>query len=117
MFVFCVWSLVLYNTTGQMGKLGWIGSSSPVSRTGAILSILATMHKQTNMMCGVPQGSILKSLLFNIPILPFDQIVQNNKINNHDYADDTHIYLALYNLEIKEKGIYEMPLHRFGHRR
>ncbi len=47
------------------------------------------------MTSGVPQGSILALLLFSLYMLPLSQIMRNNQISYHSYADDTQIYLAL----------------------
>ncbi len=54
-------------------------------------------HKSqwTSMTSGVPQGSILAPLLFSLYMLPLSQIMRNNQISYHSYADDTQIYLAL----------------------
>ncbi len=54
-------------------------------------------HKSqwTSMTCRASQGSILAPLLFSLYMLQLRQIMRNNLIANHSYADDTQIYLAL----------------------
>ncbi len=70
------------------------GSIGKGEGRGYYVSIGEHKSQWTSMTCRVPQGSILALLLFSLYMLPLSQIMRNNQIAYHSYADDTQIYLA-----------------------
>lgn len=45
--------------------------------------------------CGVPQGSILDPMLFDLYMFPLANIIRRHGINFHSYTDDTQFYICL----------------------
>ena len=78
---------------GITGKaLGWIQSYLP-GRT-QFEEIGTERSSSRNLFCGVPQGSVLSSILYSMYTSPLTGIISKHNMNHHFYADDSQIYLS-----------------------
>ena len=65
--------------------------------TGRVQTIRVGRQKSSPYQCivGVPQGSVLRPLLFTAFISQVAGIAEGHDINQHQYADDTTLYVSL----------------------
>ena len=66
---------------------------SYLSTRSSFVSIGATPSKIT-ISCGVPQGSVLEPILFNLYITPLSTLIANTSLSHHLYADDIQLFTS-----------------------
>ena len=73
--------------------LNWL--SSYLTDRCFTVSIGNFQSDKVDIPYGVPQGSILGPLLFNLYMLPLGSIIQQYNVSYHSYADDTQLYISV----------------------
>lgn len=72
--------------------LSWF-SSYLSNRTQSVF-LKGISSESINLTCGVPQGSVLGPILFNIYSQPLGEIARKYSLKHHFYADDTQLYIS-----------------------
>ena len=80
-----------YGISGQ----AQIWFSSYLQNRHQSVKIEDTFSDKVTLSYGVPQGSVLGSVLFTLYTTPLSAIISSFDINPHLYADDTQIYMSL----------------------
>ncbi|KAF7660302.1 hypothetical protein LDENG_00284920 [Lucifuga dentata] len=69
--------------------------ASYLSERKFCVSVDGHLSKLQEIPCGVPQGSILGPLLFNLYMLPLSSVIRRHGISFRSYADDPQLYVAM----------------------
>src|SRR4029077_16400093 len=89
----------LTTTFGITGAAHNFLSSYLSNRTQSV-TIASDLSPPAAVPTGIPQGSILGPLLFNLYITPLISLFQNTPITPHFYADDTQLYISFASSDV-----------------
>ena len=83
----------LSRTFGITGNVLSLLSSYLQNRSQSV-SINSNLSNPSPLDTGVPQGSVLRPLLFSLYITPLSFLLKNTPVSFHLYADDTQLYIS-----------------------
>ena len=59
-----------------------------------VVRVKSSLSEVNNITTGVPQGSVVGSILFNAYIAPLAKLLCQHNMQHHLYADDTQLYVT-----------------------
>ena len=71
-----------------VAKYGNLSVLTQIVQIDGIMSVFA------NMVCGVPQDSVLGIIQVCLYLLPLSAILRHRNVGYHIYAEDTHLYIS-----------------------
>lgn len=89
--IWCGWSI--HSAEGPDQALNWFRSS--LSKRFQFVRVHNYSSEGKRVSYGVPQGSVLRPILYNIYMLPLGNIISTLYISFYCYADDPLLYLSI----------------------
>ena len=83
-------TLMSLGVTGS--ALRWL--QSYLTEREQIVAVKGGRSAPKQVVCGVPQGSVLGPLLFSIYTLPLSRLLRSLGIEFHQYTDDLQLYIS-----------------------